>query len=70
MKGFYLTELLAVLALLAMFAAGLSIPKYKCEQGWKDSGMPYKWGIIGGCRIQQPDGTWIPARNYRVITKE
>jgi len=41
--------------------------KARCTQTWSESGMPVKWGLMSGCRVQQKDGTWIPAESYRVV---
>lgn len=39
----------------------------QCEARWQASGMVSHWQITSGCLVQQPDQTWIPAGNYRVI---
>ena len=36
-----------------------------CEARWKDSGMNSDYTLVGGCRVQRPDGTWVPASAIR-----
>ncbi len=34
----------------------------------KTAGMGYasEWSVLGDCRIQMPDGTWIPLDNFYI----
>lgn len=50
-----------------MYAATAYLGKVGCHSQWEDSGMPVKWAVMAGCRVQLPDGTWIPADHYRAI---
>lgn len=38
-----------------------------CHSQWENSGMRVSYGIMKGCTVQQKDGTWIPAKNYRSV---
>lgn len=40
--------------------------KRQCQEQWQESGMASQWTPYGRCRVQLPDGTWIPADRYRV----
>lgn len=55
--------------LIAAAALGLSygIDSYICRDTWRDSGMPSRYRIGGGCQVQRKDGTWVPANMVREV---
>ena len=36
-----------------------------CEARWKNSGMKADYSLLGWCRVQRTDGTWVPASATR-----
>lgn len=43
------------------------LDKASCQSRWQGSGMDTNYSLLGGCRVQLPNGQWIPADNYRDI---
>jgi hypothetical protein len=63
-----LAPILLLLALFAIITGGAMFLDYVgCHNRWEDSGFKVRYGIIAGCMIQQKDGRWIPAENYREL---
>lgn len=54
-----------VLGLLFLFGLAAWADSASCRSKWEASNMQSRWSIMTGCVIQQKDGTWIPAENYR-----
>lgn len=52
--------------IIAVFTGSNKLQEASCREQWKDA-FPYKYNFIGGCKIQIPDGKWIPAENYREV---
>lgn len=40
---------------------------FRCHAKWDQSGMNVEYALFSGCRVQQSDGRWIPAENYRSL---
>ena len=51
-----------IIGLIAWAAAAIS-----CSSKWEDSGLKSKYSIFSGCRVQTPDGRWLPAESVREI---
>jgi hypothetical protein len=62
MVAIILAMLLLLLFVLVNWANSVS-----CHRQWQHSGMKSSYSVMGGCVIQLPDGTWLPADNYRDI---
>jgi hypothetical protein len=56
-----------IIGVVLMFAGVNKLAEVECKSKWEDSGFATKYNFIGGCRIQTPDGKWIPAENYREV---
>ena len=54
-----------ILLATTIFCAVLS--KIGCEAAWQDSGRKIDWSLIGGCRVSDKNGNFIPASNIRDI---
>jgi hypothetical protein len=48
-----------------MVAISLWMASIKCHAQWEGSGMKTEWRLIGGCKVQRKDGTWVPASAVR-----
>lgn len=57
--GFLVTVFLVILA------APYFIMRATCHGRWADSGMATSFGVLGGCRVQLPDGRWVPEDRVR-----
>lgn len=57
----YLAYIAGILAIAGAISA------FQCGAQWSGSGMTSKWGIGSGCRVQVPDGRWLPADRVREI---
>lgn len=59
-------EILVTL-LAAALAAGIywGIGKVTCAARWSGSGMDNSYGFFSGCRVQTPNGRWIPDDRVR-----
>lgn len=65
---FSFTEVVfGLLFIVFVFLASFQLDSNSCTATWEASGMKVQWGILKGCQIQQKDGTWIPAYNYRAV---
>ena len=65
-------DLRAVIAAMVILVAAASaliyvIDSKTCVSKWQHSGMKSEFGLFKGCMVQQKDGTWIPADNYRTL---
>jgi hypothetical protein len=66
-----LKKVLAIIAsaiiVASLAVAGLShlSGMYSCWSEWSESGINHKYAFRGGCKLQK-DGSWIPAKNYRI----
>lgn len=59
----WVTLVMAVIVgLISWAAAAIS-----CSSKWEDSGLMSKYSIFAGCRVQMPDGRWLPAERVREI---
>lgn len=62
-------QLLALAIIAAILIGGaIGLDAGGCNASWKDSGMPLRWTVMGGCQLQV-HGAWIPADNYREVPK-
>jgi hypothetical protein len=52
-----------------MVAAGLWLSSAQCHSRWEGSGMKTEWKVIGGCKVQRKDGTWVPASAVRDLSQ-
>ena len=67
-RGFTLVEVIIVLVIAAIIALVFISPLmgFPCRMQWAESGLPYKFGILSGCKISTDGGkTWIPDSKYR-----
>ena len=48
-------------------AITVGISALRCRDQWKDSDKNYEYRVPGGCMVQLPDKTWIPASVFRVL---
>ena len=56
----------AIVVVFILMMTGASwLADVGCEARWKDSGMNSDYTLIGGCRVQRMDGTWVPASAIR-----
>jgi hypothetical protein len=64
-EGCLFTVLVVVFLAVAM-AIGYAFGNIGCTGRWRDSGLPWKYELVGGCKVS-PDGgrTWIPDDRYR-----
>ena len=63
---FLITGLIVPCIMIALvIGAAYKIDQYSCTSRWEDSGMATKYSFMGGCKIQLPDGKWIPEDRYR-----
>lgn len=67
-----MNDLRLVIAALVLLVAAASVLIYgleskACSSKWESSGMKSDYGLFKECTIQQKDGTWIPAGNYRTL---
>lgn len=53
---------------LLLIGGGCLLARSICTAKWEDSGRAPSWGVLTGCRIQRPDGAWVPADAYREVT--
>ena len=61
-----MTEFVVGLFLVCLMGAGsLWLSSAKCHSQWEGSGMKTEWQLIGGCKVQRKDGTWVPASAVR-----
>ena len=51
--------------IMLIFGGFYKIDKTSCYSRWEGSGMPTTYSFLGGCKIQLPDGKWIPEDRYR-----
>jgi hypothetical protein len=64
-----ITGIIGPLILIALILGAVNkLTQYSCFAAWEDSGMPVKYSFMGGCKIQLPDGKWIPEDRYREIS--
>lgn len=62
----FLSEFAVLLAVIfALLCALAWVSSTACSAKWINSGMRSEWTPFAGCRIQTPDGKWIPAESYR-----
>jgi hypothetical protein len=43
------------------------ISALECNAHWENSGFKHRYSFFGGCQIQMPNETWIPAKSYREV---
>jgi len=55
------------LLFLCLIRSAMYLAERDCFESWKRSGMGISWGVMGGCQVSLPDGTWIPADHYKVV---
>ena len=58
---------IVVCLILIMTVGAFWIHDLDCDVQWKDSGMKSDYTLLGGCRVQRTDGTWVPAFTMRNI---
>jgi len=59
----------AVLLLVVLVSASL-IGRAECSARWGDSGLKYRYGLLGGCQIQKKGTTeWIPEDSLRNVAE-
>ncbi len=68
-KEIYLIAILMYFLLFLIFAFVFFSHQKSCELKWRESGYIYKWEIRGGCKIQDENDKWIPARNFMIVSK-
>lgn len=59
-----------IAAISVFFALATWADSATCSAQWEDSNFHYRWGIMQGCMIQLPNGSWVPAQSYRVVAGE
>lgn len=62
----FLISIIPPVILLALIFGGIyKIDQTSCHSRWEGSGMPTTYSFMGGCKVQLPDGKWIPEDRYR-----
>lgn len=56
----------AAIMLVLVFAGANKIESMSCHAKWEGA-FPVTYSFMGGCKVQTPDGKWIPAENYREV---
>jgi Flp pilus assembly pilin Flp len=57
-----------VVALIALALCGsLWLVSAQCRAQWEGSGLKSEWSLIGGCKVQRKDGTWMPSKAIREV---
>ena len=65
MKEVLIGGVAIVVVFCLMMTGAIWLADVGCEARWKDSGMSSDYTLVGGCRVQRPDGTWVPASAIR-----
>ena len=60
-----ISALVSALICAVLMAVILWIQSAQCHSRWEGSGMKTEWKVIGGCKVQRKDGTWVPASAIR-----
>lgn len=58
---------IAAIIVAFIWAIFIGLPAYGCHSKWRDSGLDSQYGFFAGCRVQTPDGRWLPAERVREI---
>ena len=58
------TGIVIVISITLIFLSGY-FAKTSCLESWADTDMKSRWSWMTNCQIQLPNGTWIPATNWR-----
>ena len=70
-RGLLSTDNLMIVLLFALCGVivfgGILFDRAQCYAKWEDGGRGVRWSLIGGCRVQMDNGTWIPSDRYRAI---
>jgi hypothetical protein len=61
------TFIAGIIILAIVVGIGMGINNVKCKGRWGDSGLPVSWGPVQGCKVQLPDGRWLPEDRIREI---
>jgi hypothetical protein len=62
-----LASLIFTVAFIVLVLSGMNaVFAVSCEAQWEGT-FPTKYSFFGGCKIQLPDGKWIPSDNYREV---
>lgn len=54
-------------ALLVVLGVSYVIGDLKCSARWRDSGYEHRYGLVSGCQVKRPNGTWAPAASMREL---
>lgn len=56
----------AVFFIVVIYTFSAFVSFIGCTNGWKDSGIAYKYTLTAGCLVSpKNDNKWIPSTNYR-----
>jgi hypothetical protein len=66
-KGFFYPEV-ALAALVVLVAALFFVSEKRCEETSQKMQLRSQWGVITGCMVEAPNGSWVNIKNY-YITK-
>lgn len=62
------TEITVMGVLIGLLILGyMALSSVTCSARWKGSELKTDWGPIQGCRVQLPDGRWMPEDRVREI---
>jgi hypothetical protein len=57
--------LLSAVMVVGLWAISLPFERAACFARWERSGSEVSWGVMAGCQVRQPDGTWLPEKALR-----
>lgn len=66
-KDFLATLIVGIIGIVMLWALTLIPDYFSCAARWSESSMQTSWGPIQGCKVQLPDGRWLPEDRVREI---
>lgn len=60
--------LIGVVLVVLIGAASLWYASAQCHAQWEGSGLKTEWSILGACKVQRKDGTWVPSKALREMS--